>query len=265
MRSSSSDALPLKGRVAIITGGSRGIGRAIALHFSSLGAKVVINYASNSAQADQLVSELNSTASEVTSSDGHPRAIAIKADVSDEEQVRNLFDQAETLFGAIQILVHSAGVLDSKYPAIGNTTVADWDKTFNINTKGAFLCCREAVNRFAHGGRIIMISSSLVAGLQPGYGAYTASKAAVETMIKITAKELKGKGVTANCIAPGPTATELFFEGKSEETIKRMMDLCPLGRLGQTDDVTPIVGLLASDAGEWINGQVIRVNGGAIV
>lgn len=262
---SSPSALLLKGRVAIITGGSRGIGRAIALHFNSLGAKLVINYASNSTQADQLVSELNSTTAEVTTSDTQPQAIAIKADVSDEEQVRTLFDQAEAIFGSVQILVHSAGVLDSKYPLISNTSVADWDKTFSINAKGAFLCCREAVNRFSQGGRIIMISSSLVAGLQPGYGAYTASKAAVETMIKITAKELKGRGVTANCVAPGPTATELFYEGKSEETIKRMIDLCPLGRLGQTDDITPIVGLLASDAGEWINGQVIRVNGGSIV
>lgn len=169
---SSSSALPLKDRVAIITGGSRGIGRAIALHFNSLGAKLVINYASNSTQADQLVSELNSIPAEVATSEARPQAIAIKADVSDEEQVRTLFDQAESVFGSVQILVHSAGVLDSKYPLIANTSVADWDKAFNINTKGAFLCCREAVKRFSQGGRIIMISSSLVAGLQPGYGVH---------------------------------------------------------------------------------------------
>uniref|UniRef100_A0A7N0VKQ5 Uncharacterized protein n=1 Tax=Kalanchoe fedtschenkoi TaxID=63787 RepID=A0A7N0VKQ5_KALFE len=261
-----SSALPLNGRAPIITGGSRGIGRAIALHFNSLGARLVINYASNSTHADQLVSLLNSSAAAGAADDGGlPQAIAIKADISDEQQVKTLFDKAEAVFGSIQILVHSAGILDPKYPPIASTTVADWDETFSINTKGAFLCCRAAINRFARGGRIIMISTSLVGGLQPGYGAYTASKAAVETMIKIAAKELKGRGVTANCVAPGPTATELFFQGKSEETINRMVDLCPLGRLGQTHDLTPIVGLIASDAGEWINGQVIRVNGGAIV
>lgn len=150
--------LPLDGRVAIVTGGSRGIGRAIALHLRLLGAKIVINYASKSNQADQLVSELN------TASNSHPVAVAVavQANISEPDQVKLLFDRAEQEFGSdSHILVHSAGVMDSKYPTLANTTVEDWDMTFNVNARGAFLCCREAANRLKRGGggRIIMIST----------------------------------------------------------------------------------------------------------
>lgn len=135
-----------------------------------------------------------------------------------------------------------------------------------MNARGAFLCSREAANRLKRGGggRIILVSSSLVGALKPCSGAYTASKAAVETMTKILAKELKGSGITVNCVAPGPIATELFFAGKTEEQVKRVIEECPLGRLGETKDVAPVVGFLATDASEWVNGQVIRVNGGYV-
>lgn len=258
-----SPSLPLDGRVAIVTGGSRGIGRAIALHLRSLGAKLVINYASNSNQANILASELNSAANY-----SNPNAVTIQADVSDPEQVKLLFDKSEQEFGTqAHILINCAGILDAKYPTIANTTVEDWDTTFNVNTKGAFLCCREAANRLTRGGggRIVLISTSVVGASLPGYGAYAASKAAVEAMVKIVAKELKGSGITANCVAPGPVATELFFAGKTEESIKRLADACPLGRLGEPDDVAGVVGFLATDAGEWINGQIIRANGGFVV
>ncbi|KAF9670257.1 hypothetical protein SADUNF_Sadunf13G0049500 [Salix dunnii] len=238
-----SSSLPLDGRVAIVTGASGGIGRAVSIHLHSLGARVVINYASKSNQADLLASELNASAPS-----SHPRAIAIKADVSDPDQVKQLFSRSEEEFGSkIHILAHCAGVLDSKYPTLANTAVEDWDTTFNVNTKGAFLCCREATDRLAHGGggRIIMITSSLVGSLTPGYAAYTASKAAVETMTRIVAKELKGTGITANCVAPG----------KSEETIKRIADACPMNRLGEPEDISKAVGFIACDSGEWINGQ----------
>ncbi|KAF5749181.1 short-chain dehydrogenase/reductase family protein [Tripterygium wilfordii] len=264
-REQPSAALPLESRVAIVTGASRGIGRAIAIYLHSLGARVVINYASNSTQADLLASELNASS---TTSSHHPQAVAVKADVSDPDQVKLLFDKAEQEFSSkVHIFVNSAGVLDPKYPSLSNTTVEDWDMTFNVNTRGAFLCCREAVNRLAQGGggRIIMISTSVVGALLPGYAAYAASKAAVETMTKIVAKELKGTGITANCVAPGPIATELFFAGKTEETVNRLVGACPLGRLGEPKDVSQVVGFLASDAGEWINGQIIRVNGGFVV
>lgn len=259
-----SSSLPLNGRVAIVTGGSRGIGGAISTHLHSLGARVALNYASNSTQADILASELNASAGSST----HPQAVAIKADVSDPDQVNQLFERAEQEFGSkVHILVNCAGVMDPKYPTLANTTVEDWDMIFNVNTKGSFLCCREAANRLARegGGRIITISTSVVGANFPGYAAYAASKAAVETMTKILAKELKGTGITANSVAPGPVATELFFSGKTEETVKRIADACPLGRLGEPKDISEVVGFLASDAGEWINGQVIRVNGGFVI
>ncbi|OMO98957.1 Short-chain dehydrogenase/reductase SDR [Corchorus olitorius] len=263
MEESSSSSLPLKDRVAIVTGGSRGIGRAISIHLHSLGARVALIYASNSTQADLLASELNTSCPP-----DHPRAVAIKADVSDPEQVKLLFDKTEQEFGTkAHILISCAGVMDPKYPTLANTTEEDWDTIFNVNTKGSFLCCREAANRLTNegGGRIITISTSLVGSLLPGYAAYVASKAAVEAMTKILAKELKGTKITANCVAPGPVATELFFAGKTEETIKRFVDACPLSRLGEPKDITGIVGFLASDAGEWTNGQVIRVNGGVVI
>ncbi|KAL0339519.1 UNVERIFIED_CONTAM: NADPH-dependent aldehyde reductase-like protein, chloroplastic [Sesamum radiatum] len=232
----------------------------------SLGAKLVINYASSSSQADALASELNSKAAD--SIDTSPVAIAVKADVSTPEDVKLLFDRAEQEFNTpAHILVNCAGVLDPKYPTLANTTVEEWETTFNVNTKGAFLTCREAANRLARGGggRIVLISSSIVGAALPGYGAYAGSKAAVETMTKIAAKELKGSGITVNCVAPGPVATELFFAGKSEEMVGRLVEACPLGRLGEPNDVAQIIGFLVSDGGEWVNGQVIRVNGGFIV
>ncbi|KAJ6434074.1 hypothetical protein OIU84_017727 [Salix udensis] len=229
-----SSSPPLDGRVAIVTGASGGIGRAIAIHLHSLGARVVINYASKSNRADLLASELNAAAPS-----SHPQAIAIKADVSDPDQVKQLFTRSEEEF----------------------------------RLKDSYTCtlCRgarfKATNRLAHGGggRIIMITTSLVGSLTPGYAAYTASKAAVETMTRIVAKELKGTGITANCVAPGPVATEMFFAGKSEGTIKMIADACPLNRLGEPEDISKAVGFIASDAGEWINGQVVRVNGGFVV
>ncbi|KAI3446388.1 hypothetical protein Pfo_003053 [Paulownia fortunei] len=259
MATSSTTPQPLQDRVAIVTGASRGIGRAIALHLASLGAKLLINYTSNSAQADSVALQINSGST--------VRAVTLQADVSDPEQVKSIFDAAESAFNSpVHILVNSAGVLDSKYPTLANTTVEDFDQTFSVNARGAFLCCREAANRIKRGGggRIICLTTSLVASLKPGYAAYTASKAAVEAMVKILANELKGTLITANAVAPGPVATDMFFAGKTEEAVKRAVEECPLGRLGETEDVAPVVGFLASDAGEWVNGQIIRVNGGYV-
>ncbi|XP_065854771.1 NADPH-dependent aldehyde reductase-like protein, chloroplastic [Euphorbia lathyris] len=259
-------SLPLQDRVAIVTGSSRGIGKAIALHLASLGAKLVINYSSNRDQADLVVQEINSSSSSSSANDC-PRAISVQANVSDPTQVKSLFDEAERIFGSqVHVLVNSAGVLDSKYPSIANTSLEDFERTFSVNTKGSFLCCKEAANRLKRGGggRIIMLSSSMIGGLKPGFGAYVASKAAVETMVKILAKELKGTGITANCVAPGPIATEMFYAGKTEEQIQKSIAECPLARLGEPKDVAPVVGFLATDAGEWINGQVIRANGGYV-
>lgn len=260
--STTSTPLSLQDRVAIVTGASRGIGRAIAVHLASSGAKLVVNYTSNSALAQEVVTQINSSHGQP----GHqPRAIMVQADVSDPTQVQSLFDEAERAFETQpHILVTTAGVLDPKYPTIAETSVEDFDSTYNVNVRGTFLCCREAAKRLRRGGggRIITFSSSLAATFQPGYGAYTASKAAVEALTRILAKELRGTQITANCVAPGPIATDLFFAGKSEEQIKAVANLSPLGRLGEPKDVTPLVAFLAGDGGEWINGQIIRANGG---
>ncbi|KAM0846882.1 hypothetical protein ACQ4PT_055393 [Festuca glaucescens] len=245
-------SLPLAGRVAIVTGASRGIGRAIAIHLSSLGASLVLGYASSSELADALAAEL-------------PSAVAVRADVSDEAGVRSLFDAAESAFGgAAHILVACAGLALQTYPSLATTATADFDAVFAVNTRGAFLCLREAANRLRRGGggRIVAVSSSLAVTLLPGYAAYPASKAAVEAMVRVTAKELGPARVTVNCVAPGPVATELFFQGKTEEAVERFRAGHPMGRLGEVDDIVPAVGFLCTDAAEWVNGQVIRVNGG---
>lgn len=259
---STTGLLPLQDRVAIVTGSSRGMGRVIALHLASLGAKLVVNYTSSQAPAELVASQINASAEAA-----HPRAIVVRADVSDPDMVKSLFDSAEAAFNSpVQIFVNAAGVLDSQYPTLANTSIDDFDNTFKINARGSFLCIREAANRIKRGGggRIICLTSSMAAALRPKFGSYAASKAAVEAMVKVVAKELKGTGITANCVAPGPIATEMFYKGKTEEMVKSVIDENPLERLGQTEDVAPLVGFLATDSGEWVNGQVIRVNGGYI-
>ncbi|GAB2266793.1 hypothetical protein Dimus_001782 [Dionaea muscipula] len=277
-RTSSATQLPLHDRVAIITGGSRGIGKGIALHLASLGAKVVINYSASSSTklAEELVSHINWTYYSSSGYSNHQpssppppphRAIAFRADVSDPDQVKALFDAAEEAFEAQpHILVTSAAINDPKYPKIAELSVEDFDKTMAVNARGTFLCIREAANRVKRGGggRIITITSSMTEAPMTGYGAYTASKAAVQAMVKTLAKELRGTGITANSIAPGPVATDLFYDGKDEETVRMLTNLAPLGRLGETQDIATVVGFVAGDAGEWINGQVILVNGGYV-
>ncbi|KAG0541776.1 hypothetical protein BDA96_02G046600 [Sorghum bicolor] len=249
------NAQPLAGRVAIVTGASRGIGRAIAAHLSSLGASVVLGYASRADEADALAASL-------------PRAVAVRADVSDEAGVRSLFDAAESAFGVggAHILVANAGVNDDTYPAVADTTTEAFDRVVAVNLRGAFLCLREAANRVPRGGggRIVAVTSSVVGSLPPGYAAYTASKAAVEALVRTMAKELRGTRVTANCVAPGATASDMFFKGKSEDMVRRAVEICPMERLGEPGDIAPVVGFLCTDAAEWVNGQVIRANGGYV-
>jgi 3-oxoacyl-[acyl-carrier protein] reductase len=249
--------LPLAGRVALVTGGSRGIGREVSSHLAALGARVVINYASNSARADELVAELASS--------GHG-AVAVRADVSDPDAVRALFDRAEEAFGSPpHVVVACAGLLDTKYPALADTAVEDFDALFAVNVRGTFLVCREAAKRIpaSSGGRIVTFSSSIVGTLLPGYAAYTATNAAVEAMTRILAKEVAAKGVKANVVAPGPVRTELFLAGKDEAFLRRVEE-ASMGRIAETTDVAPVVAFLASDAAAWVNGQVIRVNGGFV-
>lgn len=254
-------SLMLHGRVAIVTGGAGGIGSAVSKHLASLGARVAVAYVGDPTPAQKLVTGINSKY------DGGPRAIAVKADVSDAAQVRALFDAAAAAFGGeLHVLVTTAAVLDYSYPPLAETSEATYDAMFGVNARGTFLCCREAANRLARDGRgrIVTFSSSGVASLRPGYSAYAASKAAVEVMTKILARELRGTGITANTVAPGSTGTPMFYNGKTEEEMDRYIAEAPLGRLGMPEDIAPLVGFLASDAGHWVNAQVLRCNGGTI-
>ncbi|GLJ18114.1 hypothetical protein SUGI_0319870 [Cryptomeria japonica] len=252
------DNSSLEGRVAIVTGASRGIGREIALHLGVKGAHVVVCYHINADKAEEVVAIINNNR-------GVGRAITCKADVSKASDVGTLFDRAEQIFGGVHIFVNSAGVASSTNTPVAETPEEEWEFIFNVNVTGAFLGCREAAKRVVRGGggRIIRISSSAVGWLRPGHGAYAASKAAVETMIKILARELRGTKITANCVAPGPVASDTYFAGKSEALIERVAKEVPFERLGEVGDVAGVVGLLASDGGEWVNAQVVRANGGA--
>lgn len=256
----------LDGRVAIVTGGAGGIGSAVSKHLASLGARVAVGYFGDPTPARELVASIN--AQHANNSD-QPRAVAVECDVSDAIQVKALFDAASAAFGGaeLHILVTTAAVLDYSYPALADTSERTYDAAFGVNARGTFLCLREAANRLSRRdgrGRIVTFSSSGVGSLRPGYAAYAASKAAVETMTKVLARELRGTGITANAVAPGSTGTPMFYGGKSEEEAARYVAEAPLGRLGMPEDIAPMVGFLVSDAGGWVNAQVIRCNGGTI-
>lgn len=243
--------LPLK--VAIVTGGSRGIGAAIAETLAAAGHAIVINYASRAADAEALVARI---------ADAGGRAIAVQGDVADPAAMRALFDAAVQRFGGVDVLVANAGLLDSALPRIADTADADFARLLAVNVTGVFNVLREAARRLRDGGRIVTLSSSVLGLTLPGYGPYAATKAAVETLSRFLAQELRGRSITVNAVAPGPVATELFFAGKSEARVAQLAQLSPLERLGQPDDIAKTVVFLASAAGGWINGQVLRVNGG---
>jgi 3-oxoacyl-[acyl-carrier protein] reductase len=248
-------AATLEGKTAVVTGGSQGIGRQISLDFAKQGASVVVNYSSNKQKADEVVSQIESE---------HGKAIAVQGDVSSASAIKSLFDKAEETFGKVHIVVNCAGTLPHNYPTVATTSEEDWERVYAVNTKGTFLASKEAALRIppGGGGRIVNISTTLVATLVPNYAAYASSKAAVETFTKILAKELRGTKITANCVAPGPVATDLFFRGKTEALIETLSKKAPLERLGEPEDIAAVVSFIVSPQGEWINGQVIRVNGG---
>ncbi|WP_431226158.1 SDR family oxidoreductase [Burkholderia contaminans] len=239
--------------VAIVTGASRGIGAAIARRLVDDGLAVVINYAGKASEAEELASDLAGEGG---------RAVAVQADVSDPAAVARLFDVAEAKFGGVDVLVNNAGIM--KLAPLVDSDDTLFDTQIAINLKGTFNTLRAAARRLRNGGRIVNLSSSVV-GLRPEtYGVYTATKAAVEAMTGILSKELRGRSITVNAVAPGPTATDLFLNGKSAELIERLSKMNPLERLGTPADIANAVAFLVGPDGGWINGQVLRSNGGMV-
>jgi 3-oxoacyl-[acyl-carrier protein] reductase len=238
-------------RVAIVTGGSRGIGRETAVRLGRDGYDVVVAYGGNKAEADAAVEE-------VTEVGG--RAIAVQADVADEVAVASLFDQAEQTFGGVDVVVHAAGVM--LLSPLVDLELAEFDRQVRTNLRGSFVVNQQAARRLRPGGAIVNFSSSLTKLAFPAYGVYAATKGGVEALSLILARELRGRDITVNAVAPGPTATALFLDGKSEEQINRLSSVSPLERLGQPADIAEVVAFLAGP-GRWVNGQVVYANGGA--
>jgi 3-oxoacyl-[acyl-carrier protein] reductase len=240
-------------KVAIVTGASRGIGAAVAERLAKDGFTVVINYSGDTKSAEALARQIESTGG---------RALTAKADVSDANAVRGMFDAAEAAFGGVDVLINNAGIM--KLGKIADSDDAAFDQQIAVNLKGSFNTMREAARRLRDGGRIVNFSSSVVGIKMETYGVYSATKSAVETMTAILSKELRGRRIAVNAVAPGPVATDLFLNGKTPELIDRMAKMNPMERLGTPGDIASTVSFLVGPEGGWINGQVLRANGGMV-
>jgi 3-oxoacyl-[acyl-carrier protein] reductase len=241
----------LKGKVALVTGASRGIGRAIAERLAAAGASVAINYSRNAGEAQKVVASIKAAGG---------NAFSVQADVGRVPEIIRLFDETIAHFGRLDILVNNAGIMFTK--PVSATTEAEFDRIFAINVKGTFFACQQAATRLAEGGRIINMSSSTTARFMPTYGAYVATKGAVEQLTRAMARELGPRGITINAISPGPTETELFLEGKTPEQLQQFGQMSAFGRIGQPQEIAGVVAFLAGDAAGWVSGQNIRINGG---
>jgi len=240
-------------KVAIVTGASRGIGAAIAERLARDGLTVIVNYAGSAEPAEALVRKIEAAGG---------RALAAQADVADAAAMKRLFDSAEAAFGGVDILVNNAGIME-------NAPLADsgddlFDRHIAVNLKGTFNGLREAARRLRTGGRIVNFSSSVIGLYQPNYAVYAATKGAVEAMTHVLSKEMRGRSITVNAVAPGPVATELFLKGKPQPLIDTLANISPLQRLGQPSDIAEVVAFLVGPQGGWVNGQVLRANGGAV-
>jgi 3-oxoacyl-[acyl-carrier protein] reductase len=243
----------LQTRVAIVTGASKGIGAAIAARLAQEGTAVVVNYSRGHAAAQAVVETIQASGGQ---------AVAAGADIADPDGIASLFRAAEAAFGGVDILVNNAAIMD--LAPIAEVTDAQFDQMVAVNLGGVFRGMREGARQLRQGGRIINFSSSVVGFYQPGYGVYAATKAAVEAMTHVLAKELGPRGITVNAVAPGPVETELFMTGKSEAQLKAIIGMNPFGRLGQPTDIAGLVAFLAGPDSGWVSGQVIRANGGAL-
>jgi 3-oxoacyl-[acyl-carrier protein] reductase len=242
------DASP---KSVIITGASRGIGRAVAIRLAQDGFEVVVNYAGNATKANEVVQEIKAAGGQ---------AFSVQGDVSNAADVDRLFKEVIGRFGRINVVVNCAGIMPLSPIAEGNLEL--FDKVIATNLRGTFLVLGQASRQISSGGRIIAFSSSVIAMAFPTYGPYIASKAGVEGLVRVLANELRGRNITVNAVSPGPVATELFLTGKDEEQIERLRKLPPLERLGQPEDIANVVSFLAGSDGGWVNGQILRVNGG---
>lgn len=241
----------LNGKVAIVTGASRGIGRQIAIQLAQSGAKTVVNYTSNREKADDAVKTIEQFGGE---------AAAIRADMSNVNEVEALFAETLERFGRVDILVNNAGIMENG--AIADVTEEMFDRHFAINVKGTYFACQQAMKHMAQGGTILNFSTSVSGAMLPTYSVYAATKGAVEQLTRQLAKEFGPKDIIINCIAPGQVATELFLNGKSPELVDSFRRMNAFGRLGEPEDIANAVDLLVSDKARWITGQTIRVNGG---
>lgn len=242
-------------KVAIVTGSSRGIGATVAKRLAADGNAVIVNYVSNADAAKAVVTEIKEKAG---------KAAAVQADISISAQAAALFDQAITLFGGVDILVNNAGIMQPGLVSLADTEEALFDGIIAVNLKGTFNMLHIAAGNLRNGGRIINFSSSVCKLALPGYSVYAATKSAIETLTNIFAKELRGKNITVNAVAPGPTATDLFLKNKTDEQVEHLAKMPPLERLGQPEDIAGAVAFLAGPDGSWVNGQTIFVNGGIV-
>lgn len=245
----------MESRTAIVTGASRGIGAAVARRLGADEIAVIVNYVNRPEEAETVVAAIEKAGG---------RARAAQADVSDPAGARSLFDAAQEAFGGVDILVNNAGIMPAARPMLAATDDETFDAIFATNVKGTFNTMRLAADRMRPGGRIVNVSTSVIGLGLPGYAVYAASKGAVEVMTNIAAKELRGKRITVNAIAPGPTATELFLKGKSEQEVAQLAKAAPLERLGTPEDIAAAVAFLAGPDGAWVNGQTLRANGGIV-
>ncbi|KAJ5684114.1 uncharacterized protein N7477_000459 [Penicillium maclennaniae] len=242
--------MSLSGKVVLITGSSRGIGKATALRLASEGASIVINYISNEASANRLVEQI-----------GSDRALAVQADASNLTDLDRLVDSAVAKFGKIDILIPNAGIL--LMADLEHTSEADFDQTYNLMVKGPYFLAQKAAKHIPTGGRIIFVSTGVtaVSNIAPTYLLYASAKGAVEQMTRVMAKDLARKGILVNAVAPGPTSTELFLQGKSEQVLAAVANFSPFGRVGEPEEIASVMAFMCGQDSSWMSGQIVRVNG----